>query len=117
MALEVGRGGDEYQRVVLLGHAVQVAVEVYLVDIEMYAGEIGGVVAQTAEVFDTIIAPHVPADVVRVAHNNLGDRCCPATAADNRYLTTVVHIIIFLDRITYKDRITYEHIFINRSFC
>ena len=78
----------------MLGYAVQVAVEVDLVGVEVDAGKVGGVMAQTAELLNTVIAAHIPADMVGVSHHNLGNRRSPATAADNRYLTTVEHVSI-----------------------
>ena len=92
MALEIRRRGDEDKCVVLLDNTVQVTVKVDLVCIEVYAGEIGRVVAKATEILDTVIAPHIPADVVSVSHHDLGYRRCPATATDNCYPTTVVHI-------------------------
>jgi hypothetical protein len=64
---------------------------VYLVYIEVYTGQIGGVMPHATEVFDTVIAAHIPPDVVGVTHHNLGYRRCPRPATNNRYLTTVVH--------------------------
>ena len=96
MTLQIGRRRDKNQSVVLLGNTVQVVVEVDLVDIEVYAGKIGGVMAQTSEFLDTVITTHVPTDVVGMPHHNLSDRCCPAAAADDCYLATVVHILLFI---------------------
>ena len=92
MALEIRRRRDEDERVVLLDNTVQVTVKVDLVCIEVYAGEIGRVVAKATKILDTVIATHIPADMVSVSHHDLGYCRCPATATDNCYPTTVVHI-------------------------
>ena len=91
MALQVRLGCYENERVVLLDNTIQIAVEINLVGIEMYTGKIGWVVTQALEVVDTVVAPHIPTDMVGMTHHNLGNCRSPATTADNRYLTTVVH--------------------------
>ena len=45
VALQIGWGCDEHQRVILLYDTVQVAVEIDFVDIEMDTGKIGRVMA------------------------------------------------------------------------
>ena len=91
VALEVWRRCDEHQRVVLFGNLVEVAGEEYLVGIESYALQVGGVVAQALEVLNAVVATHIPPDVVSLAHHYLGYGRCPRAATDNRYSTTVVH--------------------------
>ena len=95
MTLEIRRRRDEDECIVLLGDAVDVAVETDLVDVEVHAGKIGGVMAHATEILDTVIATHIPADMVGVTHHNLGYGCCPAAATDNCYLTYVVHLPFF----------------------
>ena len=97
VTLEVRRWGDKHQRVVLLGNTVQVAIEVDLIDIEVDAGEVGRVVTQTTEVLDTVVATHIPANVVGVTHHNLGYGRCPAAATDDCYLTTIEHSSLTID--------------------
>ena len=76
----------------MFNNLIQIAGEENLIDIESYTGQIGRVVLQPFEVFNTVVATHIPSDVVRVSHHNLGDGCCPASASDNCYLSTVVHL-------------------------
>ena len=91
VTFQIGRWRDEYQCVVLLHDAVDVIIEVNLVDIEVDAGKIGGVVAEASEILDTVIATHIPANVVGVTHHNLGNSRSPRTATNDCYLTTVEH--------------------------
>ena len=51
--------------------------------------------SQTTEILDSVVATHIPADVMRMSHHNLGYSCCPATATDDCYLTTVVPFKLF----------------------
>lgn len=92
MTLKIGRRGDEYQRIILLGNTVQVTVEVYLIGIEMNARQISGVMSQTPKVLDTVITAHIPSDMMGMSHHNLGYGCCPAAATDDCYLSTVKHV-------------------------
>ena len=91
MALEVRRGGDEHQRVVLLRNTIQIAIEVDLIDIEVYTGEVGGVMAHATEILDTVVAAHIPSDVMGVPHHDLGYSGSPASAANDGYVSAFVH--------------------------
>ena len=97
VTLEVRRWGYKHQCVVLLGNTVQVAIEVDLIDIEVDTGEVGGVVTHATEVLDTVVATHIPANVVGVTHHNFGYSCGPAASTNNRYLTTIVHGSLNID--------------------
>jgi len=94
VSLQVGRGGDEHQCVVLLGNLVEVAGEEYLVNVETYAHKVGGVVAQTTEIVDAVVASHIPSNVVSLSHHDLGYRCCPRPATDNRYASAIIHTLL-----------------------
>ena len=67
-----------------------------LIGIEMNARQIGWVMSQTLEILDTVITAHIPSNVMGMSHHDLGNGCCPAAATDDRYLTTVKHIITWL---------------------
>ena len=86
--LQIGGRGYEHQRVILLGNMVDVVLEVYLRGIEVYAGQIAGVVPHTAEILYLVVAAHIPANVVRVLHHNLGNGRRPRASADYGNATT-----------------------------
>ena len=94
MSLQVGRGSNEDKGVVLLCYLIDVAAEEDIVDVEVNTGEIGGIMAEALEFLDTVIAAHIPTNVVDVVYHNLGNRCCPAAAANNRYLTALKQLTI-----------------------
>ena len=98
MVLQVGRWNHEDQRVVEGHDVVHVALEVNLVEVEVYTGQVAGVVAQPPEVLYLVVAPHIPPYVMGVSHHYLGYGRCPATTADNCYLAAVVHLQCFLRR-------------------
>ena len=97
MTLEVRRRGDKHQRVVLLRNTIQIAIEVNLIDIEVYTGEVGGVMPHATEILDTVVATHIPTYMVCMTYHNLGNSCCPAATSDNCYLTTIVHGSLNID--------------------
>ena len=66
---------------------VDVVLELYLRRVEVYAGQIAGVVPHTAEVLYLVVTAHIPTNVVRVLHHNLGNGCRPRAAANNGYTT------------------------------
>ena len=88
MAFQVGRRRDEDERVVGLGDFVEVRRELNLIDIEAHARQIGRVVAEPLKVLDAVRSAHIPPDVMRVLHHNLGNGRCPRTAADDCYFFT-----------------------------
>ena len=63
-----------------------------LIDIEAHARQVGWVVAEPLEVFDAVVAAHIPTDVMRVLHHDFGNGRCPRTAADNRYFSAIIHV-------------------------
>ena len=91
VTLQVRRRRDEHQRVVLLHNAVDIVFKLYLADVEVDTGKIGGIMTHTTEILDTVVAAHVPANVVGVTHHDLGYGRCPRAATNYRYSTTVVH--------------------------
>ena len=88
MVLQIGRGNDEYQRVVVVGYLAQVAAEDYFPGVEMYAGKIAGVVAHATEVLYLVFAAHIPANVMRVLQHNLGNGRRPRATTDDGYTAT-----------------------------
>ena len=96
VVFEVRRWRDEHERVVAVGYLVDVTREEYLVNVKAHAHEIGRVVAQTAEIVDAVVAPHIPADVMSVPHHYLGDGRSPTAATDDCYFSAVKHFLISL---------------------
>ena len=92
MVFQIGRGGDKHQRVVSLHYLVDIAREADLVDVEADTRQVGRVVAHAPEVLYTVVAAHIPPDVVRMPHHDLGYGRRPTTTANNGYFTTIVHI-------------------------
>ena len=62
----------------------------------MNTGKVGGVVLQVLEIFYAVISTHIPADMMRMGDNNLGDSCCPATASDYCDFSTIKHSVYLL---------------------
>ena len=91
MTLEIGRGSDKHERVVSLNDAVYVAREEDFVHIEVHTCEIGGVVTQSSEVFDAVVAAHVPPQVVGVVYHYLGDSRSPRTSTDDGCFSYAKH--------------------------
>ena len=92
MILEVWRWGYEYESVLVLHYLIDIGREENLVNVESCRHQIGGVMPHALEVFDAVIATHIPAYVMSMPHHNLGNGCSPATAANNRYFTAVIHV-------------------------
>ena len=72
-------------------YCIDVATEEYFVDVKMYAGKICWVMPHTTEIFYSVVAAHIPSDMMGMIYNNLGDSRCPATTTDYRYFSTIVH--------------------------
>ena len=92
MVLEVRRGRDEDERTARAHHLVNVAGESDAVRIKMNARQIAGVVSQTLELVNAVLASHVPGDMVHLFEHNFGYRRGPTSAAHNGYGST--HIAI-----------------------
>ena len=88
MVFQVRRRRHEYQCIVSLGNAVDVVLEMNLRRVEMNAGQIAGIMAHTTKIVNLVVTAHIPADVVRVLHHNLGNGCCPTSAANDGYTTS-----------------------------
>ena len=43
------------------------------------------------ELLYPVVTPEIPADMVRMFHDDLGDSRCPAAASDDCYFTEVEH--------------------------
>ena len=57
----------------------------------MHAHQIGRVVPQAFEVVYTVVAAHIPADVMRVPHHDFGNGSSPATTSHYCYFTAIKH--------------------------
>ena len=57
---QVWRGGRQYEGVGFVYYFVDVGAEFYPVGVEGYVGEIGGVMPIALEVFDAVVAAHIP---------------------------------------------------------
>ena len=91
VVLEVGRGGGQHQCVAAVADLVDVAGEVYAVDVEVDVGEVGGVVTQAQELLDAVVAPHVPVYRFVVDEQQFGQGRGPASAAQNGYVSRKIH--------------------------
>ena len=93
MILQIRRWGDEHECIVILHYLVDVGREEDFFHIESCRHQIGRVVPHALEVLDAVVATHIPAYVMSMPHHNLGNGCSPATAANNRYFTAVIHLL------------------------
>ena len=89
MVFQVGRGRNEDKRVIFGGYLIDVRREVDVVDVEVHTGEIGRVMAQSAEVGDAVVAPHIPSDMSRVRHHHLGDGGSPRATPNDGHAAKV----------------------------
>ena len=96
MILEVWRWGYEYERIVVLHYLVDIGREENLIYVESCRHQIGGVMPHALEVFDAVIATHIPAYVMSMPHHNLGYCRSPATAANNSNFSAVEHFVLCL---------------------
>jgi hypothetical protein len=60
--------------------------------------------AKTLEILNTVIATHIPSDVMRMPHNNLGYGCCPTAASNDCYLSYVVHKKTYLSLLPHGEK-------------
>ena len=101
VAFYIRRRSDEDEGVGFFDNIVDVGGELDAACVEMQSCEIGRVVAQALEFFDSIIPSNVPVDAFFMVEHNLGNSRCPATTSHDCYSSTTfkLHsVIIFLRR-------------------
>jgi hypothetical protein len=75
---------------------VKVGGEEDFIRIESDTHQVCRIVPKAFEVLNTVVTAHIPSDMVGVPHYNLGYCRSPATAANDGYLTALVHILLLL---------------------
>ena len=87
VSLQVRRGCDEDECLTSLDDLVDVALEGDAVHVEVYAGEVGGIVSEALEVLDAVVPAEVPPDVVVSFEKHLGDGRRPTAATQYCYIS------------------------------
>ena len=85
MAFEIWRRHHEQERVGLPGNVVDVGGKFDALNVELHVGQVGRVVAEPLELFDAVVATHVPHYGITVAQQEFGKGGGPAAASHHGY--------------------------------
>ena len=87
VSFQVWRRCYEDECLASLDSLVDIALEGDAVHVEVYAGKVGGIVSEALEILDAVVSAKVPPNVVILLEQHLGNRRCPATAAQYCYIS------------------------------
>ena len=86
-SFEERRGKHQDESLTDIGHLVDIIGESNPAHVEVHLREVGRIVSGMPELFHSFGITHIPMYVRNTLEQNLGNGCCPASSADDTYLT------------------------------